>query len=76
MFEYYTVPWSLHCKKGEELLRQAGIRFSKTDFVDRSRFAALPRDLGIHRLPVLTGDGVFCEGLDQIVEFVSKEGKR
>lgn len=72
MLKYYTVPWSLYCQKGEELLKKAGIAFTKIELTDREIFAAVPRDLGFHRLPVLIGKGVFCEGLEQIKRFISK----
>lgn len=76
MLRYYTVPWSLHCQRGEELLKSAGVPFSKMEFTDRALFAALPRDLGFHRLPVLIGKDVFCEGLQQINQFISKRNTR
>lgn len=71
-YYYYTVPWSLHCQKGEELLKEAGLSFTKIEFTDREVFAAIPRDLGFYRLPVLIGKDVFCEGLEQINIFISK----
>ncbi|MCD6385893.1 hypothetical protein J7M23_08980 [Candidatus Sumerlaeota bacterium] len=74
MLKYYTVPWSLHCKKGEELLRKVGVSFTKIEFTDGELFA-VPRDLGFHKLPVLIGKdmdkNVFCEGLEQISTFIS-----
>jgi len=73
MLKYYTVPWSLHCRKGEELLKSAGICFTKVELPTKV-LAAVPRDLGFHKLPVLVGDGVFCEGLNQIRGFVLAKG--
>jgi len=71
MLEYYTVSWSLHCQRAEEVLTDAGLAFTKIDLSDRAVFAAAARDLGFHRLPVLVGKDVFCEGLAQISKFVN-----
>jgi len=71
--KYYTVPWGLNCRRGEELLRNAEVHFTKIELTDWAIFAAVPRDLGFHRLPVLIGEKVFCEGLEQIEAFISKQ---
>ena len=71
MLSYYTVPWSLHCLKGEERLREAKVPFEKIELIERAVFAAVPRDLGFYRLPVLAGDNVHCEGLEAIEAFIS-----
>lgn len=76
MLEYYSVPWSLHCQKGEKLLKDAGVTFTKIDLTDRILFTSVPRDLGFHRLPVLMGKDVFCEGLEQVSKFISKQNNR
>ncbi len=72
MLKFFSVPWSLHCVRAEELLREANVSFEKVELTDNELFAAAPQDLGLHRLPALRGGNVFCEGLTKIEEFVNK----
>jgi len=67
----YTASWSEHCRKAEDVLGTAGIPFDRWDLSDPTKLGAASRDLDIWRLPVLRNSVVHCEGLAQIVEFVS-----
>jgi len=70
MLTYYTVPWSLHCRRAEEILKSGRVDYQRIQ-VDNRQLAAVSRDLGFRKLPVLVGDNVFCEGLQDIIVFVS-----
>ena len=67
--KFYSVPWSLHCQKAEELLMEAKVPIVKVELSERAVFDATPRDLGFHRLPVLSDENVYYEGLKEISAF-------
>jgi glutaredoxin len=68
---FYTASWSEHCRKAEDVLETAGVTFDRWDLSDPSKLGAASRDLDIRKLPALRNGVVHCEGLAQIVEFVT-----
>lgn len=71
-YKLYTVPWSLHCREAESLLKKTVVSVEKIELSRWDLFAAAPRDIGIHRLPVLEGKDVLYEGLFGIKKFVEE----
>ena len=70
MLTLFSVPWSLNCRRAEELLKEHGVKYRKVEFTQWGELADLARDFGLRRLPFLFGEGVVCEGFKQIEEFI------
>ena len=71
----YTASWSIHCRQAEQVLGDAGLSYDRKDLSSPVELGGASRDLGIRKLPVLSGDGVYCEGLSAIMEFVNGNGR-
>jgi len=62
----FTVPWSLHCQKAEDILKKACLEYERIVPWSPTLMTAAYREWGIHRLPALkVGDRMY-EGLQAI----------
>ena len=68
----YTVAWSKHCVSAEELLDEAEISYTRVNLDRWELVDAVPRDIGIQKLPALRVNGTCYEGLSGISEFIKK----
>ena len=72
---FFTVPWSLYCKKAENILKKAYLEYERIDLCSPTLITAAYREWGIYKLPALKVGDKMYEGLQEIERAVCKGTK-
>ena len=67
---FFTVSWSLNCRKAEEILKQAHFVVEKVELNSAAMVSSVSREFGIHKLPALKVNGKTYEGLKAVEEVI------
>jgi hypothetical protein len=68
---FFTVSWSLNCRKAEHILNKAHFAFEKVELNSPDLISSVSREFGIHKLPALKVNGKTHEGLKAVKEVVT-----